>query len=271
MADKPNTKVKKETFHKKIFSWWAKNKKQYPWRETSDPYTIMVSEFMLQQTQASRVIPKFNLFLKKFPDLESLANNTDREVLALWSGLGYNRRAIWLKEAPQYIIELGYFPQENRILKKIRGIGEYTSRSIPIFAFNVDIATVDTNIRRILIHEGFATEETNEKELFKIAEQLLPLHRSRDYHSALMDYGATLITAKKTGIKPKTMKGKFKGSTRESRGKIIKLLLQNEKLSKAELSKKLGKKDIENILNSLAKDQLIDKDSNGKFVIVGSK
>ena len=264
MAEIDHSKIEK--FHEKLFSWFKENKKDYPWRQTEDPYCIMVSEFMLQQTQTGRVIPKYLAFIEKFTTLKSLANSENREVLELWSGLGYNRRALWLKEAAQNIHSMERFPKDPKELKKVKGIGDYTSRAIPIFAFNENLATVDTNIRRIFIHEGFATEET--KELFAIAEQLLPLNKSREYHSALMDYGNTIVTSAKTKIKPKTVQGSFKGSNRQHRGKIIKYLTLTQTATKQLIIKEcnIPEEKIEIILNKLVKDGLI-KEEKGKYSI----
>lgn len=256
-------------FQERLLSWYSKNRKDYPWRKTSDPYLIMVSEFMLQQTQTSRVVPKYEAFIEKFPTIDTLARSENIEVLELWSGLGYNRRALWLKEAAQKLHSLGHFPMNFKELKKIKGIGDYTSRAILIFAFNQDIATVDTNIRRIFIHEGFATPDTSDKELFQIAELLLPKGRSRDYHSALMDYGNVILTSTKTKIKPKTVQGKFEGSTRQIRGQIIKYLTHTKKeASKEELIKvcESNKEKIDKILEKLEKDGLIKKKENYYFI-----
>jgi len=214
-------------FQNKILHWWQTNRKEYPWSNTDNPYHIMVSEFMLQQTQAVRVIPKYVDFIKTFPTLEKLAAANKLDIFRLWSGLGYNRRALWLQEAAKEIKNMKKFPREPKELIKLRGIGSYSSRSIPIFAFNLDFATVDVNIRRVLIHEGFATEESTEKHLFAIAQLLVPKGKSKDYHSGLMAYGSTVLTASKTGIRSKSQQGKFKGSNREFRGKIIKFLTKN--------------------------------------------
>ncbi len=266
MVEINSSKIKE--FHEKLFSWYKENKKDYPWRHTTDPYHIMVSEFMLQQTQTGRVVPKYLAFIEKFPTIESLAKGENREVLELWSGLGYNRRALWLKEAAQHIQSLGTFPTDPKILKKVKGIGDYTSRAIPIFAFNENLATVDTNIRRIFIHEGFATEETKEKELFIIAEQLLPIIKSRDYHSALMDYGNTILTSAKTKIKPKTIQGTFKGSNRQYRGKIIKYLTITQTATKKHIEKEcnIPTEKIEVLLTKLVKEGLI-KEEKGNYSI----
>ena len=151
-----------ETFQNRVMDWWAENARDLPWRRDPSPYNVLVSEIMLQQTQVSRVVPKFNEFMKTFPTIELLANADIKHLLQVWSGLGYNRRALWLKKAANQIIEKGEFPQTVRDLEKLKGIGSYTSRSILIFAFNQNLAAVDTNIRRVLIALGFAKEESNQ-------------------------------------------------------------------------------------------------------------
>ena len=255
-------------FHKKIFEWWNDNKRTFPWRETEDPYRIMVSEIMLQQTQASRVIEKYEEFLLKFPDVKSLAEASKTELLEIWLGLGYNRRALWLQETAQKIIELGEFPKSPKELRKLKGIGKYSANSILIFAFNENLATVDTNIRRILITEGFADEDTKEKELFQIAEKLVPKGKSRDWHNALMDYGAIYLTSSKSGIKPNSQQTKFDGSNREKRGKILRYLLENKNARFEELSKQenIPKKQLKNILERMQKEGLVSKEGE-KFLI----
>ncbi|MCG3221721.1 MAG: Fe-S cluster assembly protein HesB [Candidatus Heimdallarchaeota archaeon] len=259
-----NFKIKNDriiSFQDKIFSWWKDNRREFPWRETTNPYFIMVSEIMLQQTQASRVVQKYLEFIERFPDMQSLSNSSQSDLLKLWSGLGYNRRALWLQEAVREILNLEEFPQTPKQLQILKGIGPYSARSVLIFAFNFDIATVDTNIRRILISEGFASEETSEKDLLKIAEQLLPTDKSRDWHNALMDYGSIVLTASKTGIKPTSQQGKFKGSEREKRGKILKFLLDNESATIEKLNNitNSSKNQLEPILDKMVKDGLIKK------------
>ncbi|MHA2252598.1 MAG: Fe-S cluster assembly protein HesB [Candidatus Kariarchaeaceae archaeon] len=255
-------------FHEMLFSWWADNKRQFPWRDTTDPYKIMVSEFMLQQTQAIRVIPKFLLFTEKYPDLQTLSEADKKELLTIWSGLGYNRRAIWLQQAAGELLKFEPFPQDPVVLRKLRGVGSYTSRAIPIFAFNADLVTVDTNIRRILIYEGFAQEESSERELYEIAENLLPMGKSRDYHSALMDYGALSKTSKVTKISSINKHAPFKGSTRDFRGKIIKCLTKRKGLSRRDLQEKcsIPGNEIIKILQGLIDDELIQYKS-GRYYI----
>lgn len=254
-----NQKIK--NFQNKIFKWWTKNRRDFPWRETEDPYKIMISEIMLQQTQSSRVVEKYDEFINKYPDAESLAKTSKVDLLSTWSGLGYNRRALWLQEAAQTLTELEEFPKNPRDLLKLKGVGKYSANSILIFAFNLDLATVDTNIRRILIAEGFANENSTEKELFQIAEKILPKGKSRDWHNALMDYGATFLTASATGIKPNTTQSKFKGSSREKRGIILRYLLENKYTTINELVEILNcsQKELKTILLKMEKEGLVVK------------
>lgn len=259
-------------FQKKIFSWWKRNKRDFPWRKTKDPYKIMVSEFMLQQTQTNRVKVAYMGFLNRWPTIDLLAKESSSEILKFWSSykLGYNKRAIWLHEAGKTINSQKSFPKTPEELRKLKGIGLYSSRSIPIFAFNADYATIDTNIRRILITESFATEDMSEKQLLEIAEQLLPKGRSRDWHNALMDYGAIFKTAKKTGIKPKTKQSTFKGSNRQYRGMIIAELTKysTNGLTKKELQTrcKIPVEKLEHILSSLSNDNLIKEKDNRYYL-----
>jgi A/G-specific adenine glycosylase len=248
-------------FHEKIFSWWNENRREFPWRETTNPYHIMVSEIMLQQTQTSRVVTKYKDFIKQFPTFEKLAKASKADVLSLWSGLGYNRRAIWLQEAAKEVLELKEFPKTPEELVKLKGIGPYTARSILIFAFNLDLATVDTNIRRILIAEKFANEDTTEKQLFEIATKLVPSGKSRDWHNALMDYGSIIVTARKTGISPTSKQSIFKDSNREKRGQILKYLLEKKEASIDDLEAVLNLKreELEAILDKMVHEGLINK------------
>ncbi|RLI67503.1 MAG: Fe-S cluster assembly protein HesB [Candidatus Gerdarchaeota archaeon] len=262
--EKNYTKRKVKAFQEKIFQWWEINRRILPWRTTTDPYQIMVSEVMLQQTQVSRVIIKFEEFIKAFPTLQSLANAKKSDLLRVWSGLGYNRRALWLQEAAQEIVKKGSIPSEIEELEALKGIGPYTARAILIFAFNKDLATVDTNIRRILISEGFATEETPESNLFLLAEKLLPKGRSRDWHNALMDYGARVLSAAKTKIRPLTRQTTYNKSQRYFRGQILKYLVKHSKATIQQLQEKtaLPEKDLHMLMEKLAKDGLIIKRKN---------
>jgi A/G-specific adenine glycosylase len=257
-------------FQHKILTYYEQHGRDLPWRKTTDRYAIMVSEIMLQQTQVDRVIPKYEEWLKAFKSPSALATAPLARVLELWSGLGYNSRAKRLQDACKIITEQydGVVPDNHEELIKLPGIGPYTARSILIFADNQDLATVDTNIRRILIHELKLQENISDKELFKIAEEQLPKGRSRDWHNALMDYGATLLTARKSGIKPKAKQSPFKESRRYYRGQIIKHLTKNDALTPAQTKKLFPdcKHDLKIILEELCEEGLLQKQGK-KFVI----
>lgn len=261
-----------KTFQDKIMTWWSINARDLPWRRDPSPYNVLVSEIMLQQTQVSRVAPKYLEFLQAFPTLKDLAKTDTKRLLQVWSGLGYNRRAVWLKEAAQSIVDMESFPTTVDELRKLKGIGTYTSRSILIFAFNQNLAAVDTNIRRIFIASGFTTEDASEKDLQNIANLFLLRESSRDWHNALMDYGSKVLSSSSTGISPKSQQPKFDGSIRQVRGQVIRILTDSVSLSKEDLCSRLDSEsmkhiDIDKVLNKLVEDRLIEFSTTGDIRI----
>ncbi len=259
-------------FQNKVMDWWHENKRDLPWRTNPTPYIVLISEVMLQQTQVNRVISKYEQFIEEFPTIESLANAETRHLLSVWSGLGYNRRALWLREAAKQIVDLGAFPRTIKELSSLKGIGPYTSRSILIFAFNDDLATVDTNIRRVMIAQGFAEESMTSAQLQEIADQVLLRGRARDWHNALMDYGSAVLTSSRTGIAPVSSQPRFQGSTRQLRGQILKILTSSETLDTKSLLIQLGRDEggsgeIEPILEQLILDNLVEKTAQGTYRI----
>jgi A/G-specific adenine glycosylase len=261
-----------EEFQGRVMAWWEDNARSLPWRENPTPYNVLVSEVMLQQTQVSRVIPKYTEFLNAFPTVESLAEADTKHLLQIWSGLGYNRRALWLRDAAREIAERNEFPRTTEELHALKGIGPYTSRSILIFAFNRDLAAVDTNIRRVLISCGFA-EETDSIDLLQAAaDRLLLKGRSRDWHNALMDYGSDVLTSNTTGIVPSSRQPKFKGSNRQVRGAIIRNLTCFDSLSLEELISNVLEEGIditdpEYTIQQLVNEGFIERTSSGEFRI----
>ena len=260
-------------FQTKIMDWWKTNARDLPWREDPSPYNVLVSEIMLQQTQVNRVIPKFAEFMESFPTIESLAKAETKQLLQVWSGLGYNRRAVWLREAAKQIVERHGFPQSLEELQKLKGVGPYTSRSVLIFAFNKDLAAVDTNIRRVLIAEGFATEKMSEKQLQSVAEVVLLKGRSRDWHNALMDYGSQVMTSSTTGISPTSKQSCYEGSSRQVRGAVIKALTGTTELGLGELMKLLdcdmNQSEFESIMTQLVNDGLVELTGGSGYRIAG--
>ncbi len=248
------TKRQITSFQQKILSWWKTHRRDLPWRHTRDPYRIMVSEVMLQQTQVLRVIAKYTEFIEAFPGVHNLAMASPADVLRIWKGMGYNRRALYLQKAARLIVEHGSpvipanagiqrknvnffdrikFPKSEKELRKLPGLGKYTARALLVFAYEKEVALVDTNIRKIIMHY-FLTKPTQgralEKEVEDIARQLIPPGNSWDWHQALMDYGALALPAlTHSPIHPSRKKSlPFRDSNRFYRGRIIDRLREGD-------------------------------------------
>ncbi len=271
-----------------ILDWYKQSGRQLPWRQTTDSYKILVSEMMLQQTQVDRVIPKYYAFLEKFPSVISLAKAPTADILKLWSGLGYNRRALYLQKCAQTIVEKynGRFPENKEALLQLPGLGNYTAAAVLSFANNKDVVVIDVNIERIFKRLFYGKVESADA----IAQHLLPKGESRDWHNALMDIGALFCTAthprcslcpvkelcasadnkerieatwKKKNVVP------FKESDRIVRGTILKMLTKQNHLDIDDVYRKLVEQDIkreekkfEEILLQLNKDGLIKRKDN---------
>src|SRR5438552_15733269 len=186
--------------HTSLLTWYAAEQRNLPWRTTSDPYAILVSEVMLQQTQVDRVLPKYQQFLATFPTLAVLAAAPTADVISAWVPLGYNMRAVRLQSiARQVIAEYdGRIPDAIEELLKLKGIGRYTAGAIACFAYSKQVATVDTNIRRVL-HRIFLGLEypaprLNDSQMLALAEQVLPSGEAYNWNQALMDLGATICS-----------------------------------------------------------------------------
>lgn len=183
----------------RLLAWFRANARKLPWRETRDPYAILVSEVMLQQTQVDRVLPYYERFLAAFPDVADLASAPAAEVIRLWSGLGYNRRAVNLQRAAQAVIEKhgGTFPADPARLRELPGVGAYTAGAVAAFAFERDGAFLDTNMRRVVSRLIFGDRHVSEKEVVAAAERLLPAGRSWEWNQALIEFGALQCTARR--------------------------------------------------------------------------
>ncbi len=193
--------------HEALLAWYAREGRAgLPWRATRDPYAILVSEVMLQQTQVDRVTPKYLAFLSQFPTLAALAEASTADVIRAWAGLGYNMRAVRLQEiARQAMRDFdGALPSTLDDLLKLKGVGRYTAGAVAAFAFEAQVATVDTNIRRTLwrmfrgVEPGaWPTGETATRDALALAEWALPPGRAYDWQQALMDLGATVCIARR--------------------------------------------------------------------------
>lgn len=220
-------------FQATILDNYAQSGRRFPWRETRDPYRILVSEIMLQQTQTDRVVSRYLDWLETFPTVESLAMAPFARVLEKWIGLGYNRRARFLQEACKRIVDEcdGTFPQTPSELENLPGVGKYTASAVSTFAFGLPNAFIETNIRAVYLF-FFYRDETgiSDRELLKRIEETLERNDPRTWYYALMDYGATL--KKKIGNPNRkslhyTKQSRFEGSIRQARGAVIRYIGTN--------------------------------------------
>lgn len=253
-------------FQKVIYDYYRENRRSFPWREHITPYHVFVSEVMLQQTQAQRTVSKFNEFIAAFPDFASLAAASVRDVLSHWHGLGYNRRALSLKKSAECIMSehKGQLPTSLAVLDALPGIGHATACSISAFAFNKPVVFIETNIRSVFIHFFFLDrEEVHDRELLGLVETTLDRHNPRDWYYALMDYGTMLKKKGNPSRKSKhyTKQSTFKGSDREIRGAILKLLLTQQELDERQIAHVLQKDEerVSRILQDLVKEGFILK------------
>ena len=179
-----------------VLSHYAASGRSFPWRETRDPWRILVSEIMLQQTQTDRVLPKYLAWFERFPDAASVAASPLADVLALWSGLGYNRRALALAASARVVAEEG-FPRDEESLLALPGVGPYTARAVLAFAFGVPTVFIETNIRSVFLEQFFPHEESvSDARIAPLVAATLDRRDPRSWYYSLMDYGVAVKKAK---------------------------------------------------------------------------
>ena len=262
-------------FQQRVYRHYRQYGRDLPWRKTSDPYRILISEIMLQQTQVSRVIEKYELFIRTFPNIESLAQAPLREILSVWQGLGYNRRALVLKRLADMVVSRSdsKIPADAESLTKLPGIGEATASAICAFAFNQPVVFAETNIRSVFIHHFFP-EETNirDVEVLPIVSQTLDSRNPRKWYWALMDYGAALkknMVNQGRSSAHYQKQSPFEGSNRQIRGRILQTLVKNSRISENELIEKLPFEGeaVRRNLRQLVREGFLTK--RGAYIIVG--
>lgn len=281
-------------FQKTIGDYYRRRGRRLPWRSTGDPYKILVSETMLQQTQVSRVIPFYEKFVHAFPTVRALAGAPVRSVLRLWQGLGYNRRALNLQRAALIIVREhgGVVPRDIEKLDALPGIGRATAAAVLAYAWNEPDAFVETNIRAVFIHHFFPhRNKIHDEEILKLVRRTLPQHTNilhlpdwsarggqagnvgmsaREWYSALMDYGAHLKEAASNDARRSAhyaRQTRFKGSSRELRGAIVRRAVQKGRARAADFTA-FAKKGLPvgKILHALVAEGFLRK-QGGEFVV----
>lgn len=269
------------SFRSTVWGYWRESgRHDLPWRKTKDPYRILVSEVMLQQTQVDRVVPKYREFLKALPTVRHLARAPLGKVLRVWSGVGYNRRAKYLRDTAKVIVEKhgGRVPLLHSELVELPGIGLYTASAIRVFAFNEPDILIETNIRTALIHSFFSNgrHRVQDADLVTLLSKVVETENgnTREWHWALMDYGAYL---KRSGVRNNhrsahyVRQSKFEGSLRQLRGAILRTLSKRENIMRLrnhymnDLRSRSSQK-FERVLEGLERDGLIAK-RNRKWCI----
>ena len=224
-------------FIQTVWQWYHKNSRQLPWRPPEleehdgqlDAYKILVSEFMLQQTQVARVVEKYRAFITQFPTIEVLAQASVAEVLSYWQGLVYNRRALYLHQAAQSLCNVNGMWEET-FLVTLKGIGPNTAAAICVYAYNIPLIFIETNVRTVYLHHFFRDQEgVNDNQLLPLLNKTLEKERPREWYWALMDYGSYLkkkLPNPGRGSHHYKKQSAFEGSQRQLRGSVLALLLE---------------------------------------------
>jgi A/G-specific adenine glycosylase len=256
----------------RLLEWYARARRPLPWRDTRDPYALLVSEIMLQQTQAARVVPYYGAFLARFPDPETLAAAAPRDVLEAWSGLGYNRRALALQAAARAIAEHGW-PDD---LAELPGVGPYTAAAVGSFAWDRHQAAIDTNVRRVI--ERFDGVARRPRELAERVNGLIAIGRAADFNQAMMELGATVCRpraprctecpvrpgcatrAARRHKPPRRGAERFEDTDRWARGRVVAALLAG-----APLPPQIAGERRDRVLAALERDGLIVRGPDGSI------
>jgi A/G-specific adenine glycosylase len=252
-------------FRKTIYLNYHNAGRKFPWRTDARPWGVLVSEFMLQQTQTERVIPYWERWMERWPAPKALAEVSMAEALREWSGLGYNRRGRFLKDCAGVIVKKhgGKVPETPEKLLPLPGIGPYTAGAIACFAYNYPAIFIETNIRAVMLHFFFnGRDDVKDKEIFPILKETLDRENPRKWYWALMDYGAAL---KRVTVNPNRRsahyirQSRFEGSFRQMRGAVIKALVAQGPGDTDEIKKRTGimKRDLYKVLEALEKESMV--------------
>lgn len=257
-----------------VWDHYNQNYRTMPWRQDTNEYYVMVSEIMLQQTQVNRVLQKFPSFIERFPNIDSLACAELSEVLEEWLGLGYNRRAKFLKQAAEVISNNynGNFPSTVDNWMQFPGFGKNTASAVLVYSRNFPLVFIETNIRTVFIHHFFPEKQSvSDKEIEYYVNQTLDLTNPREWYWALMDYGTYLKKefgndSKKAAVYSK--QSKFEGSFRQKRAAVLRFIVKNKMTTDEEIfGKFMFSNDIfEKVIQSLVDDEFIESRNGNYFV-----
>ncbi len=263
-----------KSFRRIVYGHYRKHYRPMPWRDTRDPYRILISEIMLQQTQVSRVLEKYGQFIRRFPTMRSLALAPLGDVLAAWQGLGYNRRALALKRLAAEVVARygGRLPDCREALEALPGIGEATAGAIMAYAFNTPAVYIETNIRTVYIHHFFKDRaNVRDEALIPYIEKTLDRKDPREWYYALMDYGVYLKSVMPDPARRSSRyrtQPRFKGSDRQLRGKVLKLLTARRRMTRRALYRALEEdaRRLDRITGALVKEGLIRQSGQSVFL-----
>ncbi len=280
-----------------LLGWSERTRRDLPWRRTRDPWAVLVSELMLQQTQVARVVPKFEAFLGRFPTVASCAVATPGDVVTLWAGLGYNRRAVNLHRCAVLVVDrhAGRLPDDLASLLALPGIGPYTARALLAFAWERDVGVVDVNAARVLARTEGRTLTL--REVQARADAAVPAGRGWEWNQAVLDLGATICTSRtpRCGSCPVstacrwhrdgtpetdpargsagTTRGqsRFEGSDRQGRGRLVDALRERRRLEPSELATRAGWPDdpqrTATVVATLVRDGLVVEHPDGSLTL----
>jgi len=289
MADRLADRFELESVRASLLAWYATEHRDFPWRRTSDPYAVLVSEVMLQQTQASRIAARFPAFMAQFPTAAVLAAASEAEVLAAWSGLGYNRRALALRRAAAEVARHGW-PRDVAALERLPGIGPYTARAIASLAFGEPVGVVDTNVRRWLVRRFGLPPSTPARELQVLADSLASAGQDADaapWTHATMEFGAGICTPRNprcdacpisdpcpsrglATVVPVPRQAAFAGSDRAYRGALLRALsaAPGHAIGTRAVRRLLPEERVGRIVRDLEREGLLHR-SGGRLVLGG--
>lgn len=289
-----------KALRERLVPWYEVNKRDLPWRHTSDPYKLVAAELMLQQTGVDRIAPRWVRFVEKFPSWQAIAAATPGDVIREWQGLGYNRRAVSLHRMATAVVEQygGVLPADRAELLKLPGVGPYTANAILSFVHGQDVAAIDVNLRRVIGRLAFGDADAPMKDVEAVAAEAVAPERSGDWNQALMDFAALQCTLRRPGCllcplrdvcvaaggdavaysRPARMAAErrvgYLRSTRYQRGKVVDLLRQlpaGGSLTAAEVETALladpdaGDIELEPLLTGLVRDGLVERSEGGRY------